>query len=154
MVAFDCVFLTQENADTFPILFCRDKRHGQTGATSFERKDPTSYLISFLDDCRILEKDENEPSMKVFQEAMIHSCVEVAVREMKRQCRILKFYAEHNTSARITSDISLLHWIPHYAVHFLNKMTKNLSKMEKAHGAIWSEILVSLSLEKKVSTHP
>ena len=35
-------------------------------------------------------------SMKVFQEAMIHSCVEVVVRETKRQCRILRIFAEHN----------------------------------------------------------
>ena len=53
---------------------------GQTGVTCCERKGSTSYLISFLVDCRIILKDENEPSMKVFQEAMIHSRVEVAVR--------------------------------------------------------------------------
>ena len=93
MVAFDCVFLTQENADTFPILNCRDNRRGQTGVTCCERKDPTSYLISlrgdFIEDPdfrRITLKEENEPSMKVFQEAMIHSCVEVAVRETNRHC--------------------------------------------------------------------
>ena len=60
--------------------------------------------------------------MKVFQEATIQSCVEVAVRETKRQCRILRMYAEHNTSVRITDDISLLNWIPHFAMQFLNKM--------------------------------
>ena len=31
IVAFYCGFLTQENADTFPILICRDCRYGQTG---------------------------------------------------------------------------------------------------------------------------
>ena len=108
MIAFDFVFLTQEGADTLPILFCRDNRHGQMGVTCCERKGHTSYLISFLVDCRILLKDENEPSMKVFQEAMIQSCVEVAVREMKRQCRILKIDAGHFTSVRITGDIELL----------------------------------------------
>ena len=50
MVAFDCVFLTQENADTFPILICRNYRHGQTGVTCCERKDLTAYLISLLVD--------------------------------------------------------------------------------------------------------
>ena len=33
MVASDCVFLTQETEDTFPILICRDNRHDQTGVT-------------------------------------------------------------------------------------------------------------------------
>ena len=63
--SFDCVFLTQENADT--TLKC-----------------------------------ENEPSPKVFQEAKIFSCVEATVR--------------------ITDDIPLLNWIPHFAMRFLNKM--------------------------------
>ena len=30
IVAFDYGFLTQETADTFPILICRDSRYGQT----------------------------------------------------------------------------------------------------------------------------
>ena len=33
IVAFDYGFLTQENADPFPILICRESRSGQTGAT-------------------------------------------------------------------------------------------------------------------------
>ena len=48
IVPFDYGFLTQENADTFPILICRDSRYGQTGATCCERKSPTAYSISFL----------------------------------------------------------------------------------------------------------
>ena len=48
IVAFDYGFLTQEMADTFQILICRDSRFGQTGATCCERKRPTAYSISFL----------------------------------------------------------------------------------------------------------
>ena len=48
IVVFDSGFLTQENADTFPILICRDSMHGHTGATCCERKGPTAYSISFL----------------------------------------------------------------------------------------------------------
>ena len=48
IVAFDYGFLTKENADTFPILMCRDSRYGQTGATCCERKGPTAYSTSFL----------------------------------------------------------------------------------------------------------
>ena len=84
MAAFDCGFLTQDDADTFPSLICRDHRQSQTEVTCCERNDSTSYLTSFLVDWRILLKDENEPSMKVFLEAMIQSCVVVAVRETKR----------------------------------------------------------------------
>ena len=129
MVAFDCGFLIQERADTFPILICRDNRHGQTRATCRERKGPTAYfiplLVGFIKDLdfrRITLEYENEPSVKVFQEAMIYSCVEVAVRRLKRQCRFLRISAEHNTSVRITDDISLLNWSPHFAMQFLSKM--------------------------------
>ena len=41
---------------------------------------------------------------------------------MKRQCRILRISAEHNTSVRITDEVSLLKWILHFAVQFLNKL--------------------------------
>ena len=48
IVAFDYGFLTQQNADTFPILISRDSRYGQAGATCCERKGPAAYSISFL----------------------------------------------------------------------------------------------------------
>ena len=41
---------------------------------------------------------------------------------MKRQCRILRISAEHNTSVRIADEVSLLYWILHFAVQFLNKL--------------------------------
>ena len=42
----------------------------------------------------------------------------------EKTCRILRIYAEHNTSVRITDDIPLFNWIPHFARRFLNKMRK------------------------------
>ena len=82
IVAFDYGFLTQESADTFPIMICRDNRYGQTGATCCERKGPTAYSISFLDGFikdlgfrRIVLKCDNEPSTKALHDAVIHACV-------------------------------------------------------------------------------
>ena len=46
-VACDYGGMTQENADTFPILICEDGRYDQTGATHCERKGPAAYSISF-----------------------------------------------------------------------------------------------------------
>ena len=48
IVTFDYGSMTQENADTFPILICRNSRCGQTGATCCEWIGPTAYSISFL----------------------------------------------------------------------------------------------------------
>ena len=149
IVAFDYGFLTQENADTFPILICRDSRYGQTGATCCERKGPTAYFISFLVGFikdlgfhRIILKCDNEPSTKALQFSVIHACVgvevipqgppegdhmangrvEMAVREVKRQCRTLRIYAEQNTSVRIADDSPLLSWLPRFAAQVTNKM--------------------------------
>ena len=88
IVAFDYRFRTQENADTFAILVCRDSRNGQTGATCCERKGPTAYSISFhfllvsskiLVFRRIILKCDDEPSTNALQDAVIHSCVGVEV---------------------------------------------------------------------------
>ena len=81
---------------------------------------------------RIVLKYENEPSMKAFQEAMIHSCVEVAVRETKRQCRIFRISAEHNKSVSITDDIFVCSI---FILRFRNatlEQNENWSKMERA----------------------
>ena len=85
-VSFDYGFLTQENADTFPILICQDSRYGQTGATCCERKGTTALSISFLagfikDLCfrRIILKCYDQPSTKALQDAVIHACVGVEV---------------------------------------------------------------------------
>ena len=107
LVSFDYVFSTQENADTFPILIRRDDGQSQTRVACCERKDSFPHLIPLLVDWRILLEDENGPSMKVFQEARIHSCVEVAVRETKRQHRILRISTGYDPSMRITDEVSL-----------------------------------------------
>ena len=138
IVAFDYGFLTQENADTFPLLICRDSRYGQTGATCCERKGPTAFhfllasskILVFAES--IILKCDNEPSTKALQDAVIQACVgvevipqgppegdhmangrvEMAVREVKRQCRTLGISAEHNTGVRIADDSRLLSWLP------------------------------------------
>ena len=149
IVALDYGFLTQENADTFPLLICRDSKYGQTGATCCERKGPIAYSISFLvgfiedlDFHRIILKCDCEPSTQALQDAVIHACVgvevipqgplegdhmangrfEMAVREVKRHCRTLRMFAEQNTSVRIADDSPLLSWLPRFAAQVMNKM--------------------------------
>ena len=148
IVVFDCGFLTQENADAFPTLICRDSRFGQTGATC-ERKGPTAYAISFLVGFvkdlgfrRIILFCDNEPSTKAFQGAGIHAYVgvevipqgppkgdhmaegrvEMAVREVKRQCGTLRISVEQRTSVRIADDSPLLSWLLRFAAQVMNKM--------------------------------
>ena len=87
-------------------------------------------------------KCDNEPGTKALQDAVIQACVEVevipqgptegdhmangrvemAVREVKRQCRTLRISAEHNTGVRISDDSPLLGWLPCFAAQVMNKM--------------------------------
>ena len=137
--AFDNGFLTQENADTFPILICRDSRYGQTRATCCERKGPRAYSISYLVGLikdlgfrRVILKCDNEPSTKALQDAVIHACVavevipqgplegdhmangrvEMAVREVTRQCITLNISAEK-------TQVYVSQMTVHYSVGFL-----------------------------------
>ena len=113
------------------------------------RKDPAacsiSFLVGFIKDvcfCRLILKCDNEPSTIALQDAVIHACVgvevipqgppegdhsangrvEMAVREVKRQCRTLRISAEQNTSVRIADDSPLLSWLPRFAAQVMNKM--------------------------------
>ena len=165
IVAFDYGCLTQENADTFPILICRDSKYGQTGATCCERKSPTAYSISFLMEFirdlgfrRIILNCDTEPSTKALQDAVIDACaavevipqgppegdhmangrVEMAVREVKRQCRTLRISAEQNTSVRVSDDSPLLSWLPRFVRGAL--LTKGPdSSFAEAHRGFSSE---------------
>ena len=116
--SFDYVFSTQENADTFPNLIRRVDGHSQTRVTRCERKDSIPYLIPFLVDWRILLEDKNEPSKKVYRESKSY----LMMRETKRQYRSLWISEERSTNVRIKDDVSLLNWIPHFAVNLLNKL--------------------------------
>ena len=80
--------------------------------------------------------------------------VEMAVREVKRQCRTLRISAEQNTNVRISDDSSLLSWLPRFAAQVLNKMRigkegktsemrRTGRRWRKPNGAIWRESLVS-----------
>ena len=53
---------------------------------------------------------------------MANGRVEMAVREVKRQCRTLRISAEQNTSVRIADDSPLLSWLPRFAAQVMNKM--------------------------------
>ena len=53
---------------------------------------------------------------------MANGRVEMAVREVKRQCRTLQISAEQNTSVRIADDSPLLSWLLRIAAQVMNKM--------------------------------
>ena len=82
----------------------------------------------------VLEESFIEPSTKSLQDAVIQACagvevipqgasegdhmangrVDMAVREVKRQCRTLRISAEQNINVRIAGDSPLLSWLPRF----------------------------------------
>ena len=97
-----------------------------------------SFLVGFIKELafrRIILKCDNEPSTKTLQDAVIHRCVgeevipqgppegdhmangpvEMAVREVKRQCRTLQILC-------IADDRQFLSWLSRFAAQVINKM--------------------------------
>ena len=60
---------------------------------------------------------------------MTNGRVEMAVREVKRQCRTLRISTEQNTSVRIADDSPLLSWLLRFAAQVMNKM--RIAKTER-----------------------
>ena len=87
-------------------------------------------------------KCDGEPSSKALQVAVIHACVgvevipqgppegdhmangrvEMAVSEVKQQCRTRRISAAQNTSVRVSNDSPLLGLLPRFAAQIMNKM--------------------------------
>ena len=78
---------------------------------------------------------------------MANGRVEMAVREVKRQCGTIRICAERNTSVRIADDCPLLTFCSASHENWQRRKDErneeNWSKMEKANGASWRESLVS-----------
>ena len=84
---------------------------------------------------RIIFKCDNEASTKALKDAVIHACVgvevipqgppegdhmangrvEMAVREVERQCRTLRIFAQLNTNVCSADDSPSLGWLPRFA---------------------------------------
>ena len=149
IVAFDNGVMTQENADTFPILICRDSRYGQTGATCCAACS-ISFLVGFIKDLGlrgIIFKCVNKPSTKALPRCgdsrMCRSGRGSARTtrgdrvEMAPQCRTLRISAEHSTGVRIADDSPLLSWLPRLQRKSCTKW--GLAKMERRVN--WEELV-------------
>ena len=53
---------------------------------------------------------------------MANGRVEIAVREVKRQCRTLRISAEHNTGVRIADDSPFFSWLSRFSAQVMDKM--------------------------------
>ena len=56
---------------------------------------------------------------------MANGRVEMAVREVKRQCGTIRISAERNTSVRVADDCPFLSWLLRFAAQVMNKLSEN-----------------------------
>ena len=82
---------------------------------------------------------------------MANGRVEVAVREVKRQCRTLRISDDQNTIVRIADDSPLLSWLLRFAAHVMNNMRigkdgnneRTETKVGETYGPIWKDKLLT-----------
>ncbi|CAK0815838.1 unnamed protein product, partial [Prorocentrum cordatum] len=149
IVAFDYGFMTQEGADTYPILVVRETRFKHTAATCVEAKGVNAYAVAFMVGLirdlgyrRLILKCDNEPATKALQKKIEESVVgveilpqgppegdhranglvEAAVREVKRMCRTIRVAMELKRGERVEDDHPILSWLPRYAAQAISKM--------------------------------
>ena len=138
IVAFDYGFTTQKTADPFPFGTL-------AGTTCCEEQRPAAYSIScrvgfFKDFClrKIIFRTEYEitsrrsgPSMcwcgsgsagPTRGDHMDNGHVEMAVREVKLQCRTLRTSSAQQTTVRIANDSPLLSWHLRFAAQVMIQM--------------------------------
>ena len=146
-IAFDYGYMTQEGADTFPILVLRDSRCGYTCSSCVQAKGVNTYsvalMVGMIRDLgfrRILLKCDNEPATLALRAAVkdqlrdveildvgppegdhaANTRAETAVRETKRQCRSLRLAAERKLGVKLRDDHPALAWAPRFAGHVLS----------------------------------
>ncbi|CAK0855964.1 unnamed protein product [Prorocentrum cordatum] len=149
IVAFDYGFMTQEGADTYPILVVRETRFKHAAATCVEAKGVNAYAVAFMVGLirdlgyrRLILKCDNEPATKALQKKIEESVVgveilpqgppegdhranglvEAAVREVKRMCRTIRVAMELKRGERVEDDHPILSWLPRYAAQAISKM--------------------------------
>ena len=137
--------------DVLPILCvnCRNSSTGCLGATVVDRKGASDYASSFLSASikslgfkRILVRSDNERSLLSLIECVVNNLtgvelvqmtspeedhaanglVEVGVREIKAQTRILRSQLEQRLGNRTDEKDPLMSWIPRHAA---NCVTRN-----------------------------
>ena len=83
---------------------------------------------------------------------MANGRVELAVREVKRQCRTLRFSAEQNTGVRIADDSPLLSWLPRFAAQVMIEQNENWQRRkDERNEENWSKAMAQFGENSLVS---
>ena len=143
----DYGFMGQDDGKCLPILCIKDRRTKRVAATFLEAKGNTPYGQKFFENFllstgykRVINKSDGEPAMVSLKTKAIESAgiegvpqespvgdhqangeAEAAVRDLKRQVRVLKISLESKLGLQLKDDDPVLAWMPRHAGDLINR---------------------------------
>ena len=144
-ILWDYGYLGADDGKSLPLLVVKDRRTKRVAATFVQAKGSDPYAIkfgsSFLESTgyrQVVLKSDGEPSIvalkaRCAEEARVEGVpqesgpgdhqangeIEAAVREVKRQCRVLKYALESKLGRQLKDDDPMLAWVPRHAADLI-----------------------------------
>ena len=179
-VAFDYAFMSRSDKDDErlkPILVLKDERTQMVAATFVDSKGATPYAVKFaaaflknLGYRKVVLKSDGEHSIMALKEAaareaaiesvpeesppadhQANGLVENAIREVRRQIRVLRSALEEKVGRVLPDEDPMLAWLPRQAADLLNRYKKRRvdarsppqwKALAEARHSFWRETLL------------
>ena len=179
-VAFDYAFMSRSDKDDErlrPILVLKDERTQMVAATFVDSKGATPYAVKFaaaflknLGYRKVVLKSDGEHSIMALKEAaareaaiesvpeesppadhQANGLVETAIREVRRQIRVLRSALEEKVGRVLPDEDPMLAWLPRQAADLLNRYKKRRvdarsppqwKALAEARHSFWRETLL------------
>ncbi len=147
IVVYD-MFMGQDDGESAPLLAIRNRRTKQVWCSVVPTRGVDPFAVRFLSDAaresgfrRLIFKSDNEPSIIALNMAVrdavtevefvlnelptgdhrVNGEIEVMVRELKRQIRVLKSDTEERLKRMLGDDHPMLAWLPRHGASLLTR---------------------------------
>ena len=147
-VSSDYCYMSQTDEETMPIIVIRDRRTKAYAATTVKAKGNDEYAVKFfagflqqLGYQRFINKSDNERSLVALKTKAVESLpgveavpkespegdhqangeAEAAVREVKRQVRVMKSSLDEKLGFKLTDSDPILAWLLRHAADLLTR---------------------------------
>jgi hypothetical protein len=147
-IMIDYMFMGQDDEKSAPMLAIKNRKTKQVWCSVVPAKGVDPFAVRFLADAvretgyrRIIFKSDNEPSIIALKAAVREAVaevefvlnesptgdhrangeIEVMIRELKRQIRVLKSDTEERLKKALGDDHPVLAWLPRHAAFLLTR---------------------------------
>ena len=112
-----------DSTGVMPILAIKDSKSKGYGASTLKKKGAEAHAVAFVAESVAASLPEVEfvPQNSPPYDHSANGEAEVAVRELKRQCRAIKFVFEERSGKHLPKGHPLLSWIPRHAANVLSR---------------------------------